>query len=119
RRAERWRRSRHATCSRASQVSRCRRDSTTRSWARDVLACRGTGETSSKESIEMKYATRMGRLGTETAFEVLARARALEAQGRNIVHLEIGEPDFTTPEHIIEAGVKALREGHTHYTPAP
>src|SRR5579884_1946426 len=75
--------------------------------------------TSSKESRTMKFATRMGRLGTETAFEVLARARALEAQGRTIVHLEIGEPDFTTPEYIIEAGVKALREGYTHYTPAP
>ncbi|HEX9070066.1 MAG TPA: pyridoxal phosphate-dependent aminotransferase [Ktedonobacterales bacterium] len=67
----------------------------------------------------MKLASRMDLLGTETAFEVLARARALEAQGRSIVHLEIGEPDFTTPEHIIEAGCKALRDGHTHYTPAP
>jgi aspartate/methionine/tyrosine aminotransferase len=61
----------------------------------------------------------MGRLGTETAFEVLARARALEAQGRTVVHLEIGEPDFPTPEHIIEAGCAALRGGYTHYTPAP
>jgi aspartate aminotransferase len=67
----------------------------------------------------MKFATRMGRLGTETAFEVLARAKALEAQGRNIVHLEIGEPDFATPAHIVEAGCQALRDGHTHYTPAP
>ncbi|HEX6818292.1 MAG TPA: pyridoxal phosphate-dependent aminotransferase [Ktedonobacterales bacterium] len=67
----------------------------------------------------MKFATRMGRLGTETAFEVLARARALEAQGRNIVHLEIGEPDFATPVPIVEAGCAALREGYTHYTPAP
>ena len=48
-------------------------------------------------------AARMSRLGTETAFEVLARARALEAQGRNIVHLEIGEPDFDTPRHIVQA----------------
>jgi aspartate/methionine/tyrosine aminotransferase len=61
----------------------------------------------------------MGRLGTETAFEVLARAKALEAQGKNIVHLEIGEPDFATPAHIVEAGCAALRDGYTHYTPAP
>ncbi len=66
----------------------------------------------------MKFAQRMSRLGTETAFEVLARAKALEAQGRDIIHLEIGEPDFDTPAHIVEAGVRALREGHTHYTPA-
>jgi aspartate/methionine/tyrosine aminotransferase len=61
----------------------------------------------------------MGRLGTETAFEVLARAKALEASGRRVIHLEIGEPDFTTPAHIIEAGRKALADGHTHYCPAP
>jgi aspartate/methionine/tyrosine aminotransferase len=61
----------------------------------------------------------LARLGTETAFEVLARARALEAAGRRIIHLEIGEPDFATPAHIVEAGVKALRDGHTHYCPAP
>jgi len=60
----------------------------------------------------------MARLGTETAFEVLARAKALEAQGRDIIHLEIGEPDFTTPANIIEAGVAALRRGETHYTPS-
>jgi aspartate/methionine/tyrosine aminotransferase len=60
-------------------------------------------------------ATRMARLGTETAFEVLARARALEATGRDIVHLEIGEPGFDTPENVVEAAVKALRAGHTHY----
>jgi aspartate aminotransferase len=59
------------------------------------------------------------RLGTETAFEMLARARALEAQGRRIIHLEIGEPDFPTAPHIVEAAAKALREGHTHYCPAP
>ncbi len=64
-------------------------------------------------------AASLDRLGTETAFEVLARARALEAQGRRIIHLEIGEPDFATPPHIVEAGVKALRDGHTHYCPAP
>ena len=60
----------------------------------------------------------MARLGTETAFEVLVRARALEAQGRNIVHLEIGEPDFDTPGHITDAAVEALRGGATHYGPS-
>jgi len=60
----------------------------------------------------------MARLGTETAFEVLVRARALEAQGRNIVHLEIGEPDFDTPGHITEAAIAALRGGATHYGPS-
>ena len=59
----------------------------------------------------------MSRLGTETAFEVLVRARALEAQGKNIIHLEIGEPDFATPKHIVEAGKRALDEGWTHYGP--
>jgi aspartate/methionine/tyrosine aminotransferase len=59
----------------------------------------------------------MNRLGTETAFEVLARAKALEAQGRDIIHLEIGEPDFDTPTHIVEAAIQALREGYTSYTP--
>ncbi len=66
----------------------------------------------------MKLSKRMSRLGTETAFEVLAKARALEAQGRDIIHLEIGEPDFDTPLNVVEAGVTALRGGHTHYTPA-
>ncbi|HUQ42178.1 MAG TPA: pyridoxal phosphate-dependent aminotransferase [Candidatus Limnocylindrales bacterium] len=63
-------------------------------------------------------ARRMGRLGTETAFEVLARARALEAQGRHIVHLEIGEPDFDTPKTVTAAGVAAIERGETHYTPS-
>lgn len=67
----------------------------------------------------MKLASRMSRLGTETAFEVLARARALEAQGRSVVHLEIGEPDFDTPAHIVHAGVEALEGGFTHYGPSP
>ncbi len=67
----------------------------------------------------MTVAARMMDLGTETAFEVLAKARALEAQGREIIHLEIGEPDFDTPQHIIEAGVEALRGGFTHYGPTP
>lgn len=67
---------------------------------------------------KLKLAQRMSRLGTETAFEVLVRARALEAQGRDIVHLEIGEPDFDTPENVVEAGVRALQSGWTHYTPS-
>lgn len=66
----------------------------------------------------MNLAARMQRLGTETAFEVLVRARALEAQGKNIVHLEIGEPDFETPANIIEAAKEALDKGYTHYGPS-
>ena len=66
----------------------------------------------------MKFAQRMFRLGTETAFEVLARARQLESQGRRMVHLQIGEPDFNTPDHIVEAAIKALREGWHHYSPS-
>jgi aspartate aminotransferase len=65
----------------------------------------------------MKLAERMNRIGVETAFEVLVRARALEAQGRDIIHLEIGEPDFNTPRHIVEAGKQALDQGWTHYGP--
>ena len=65
----------------------------------------------------MKLAQKMSRIGTESAFEVLARARALEKQGRNIIHLEIGEPDFPTPAHIVEAGKRALDEGWTKYGP--
>jgi aspartate aminotransferase len=64
-------------------------------------------------------AQRMERLGTETAFEVLARAKALEAQGREMLHFEIGEPDFDTPWHIKEAAIQALRDGYTHYGPTP
>jgi aspartate/methionine/tyrosine aminotransferase len=60
----------------------------------------------------------MARLGTETAFEVLVKAKALEAQGRDIIHLEIGEPDFDTPGNIIDAGCDALRKGFTHYGPS-
>jgi aspartate/methionine/tyrosine aminotransferase len=67
----------------------------------------------------MKLTTAMSRLGTESAFDVLAQARALEATGRRVIHLEIGEPDFGTPEHIVEAAVEALRAGQTHYVPAP
>jgi aspartate/methionine/tyrosine aminotransferase len=65
----------------------------------------------------MKLAARMSRIGTESAFEVLRRARALEAQGRSIIHLEIGEPDFETPRHVIDAGKAALDQGFTHYGP--
>ncbi len=66
----------------------------------------------------LKPAAAMGRIGTESAFEVLARAKALEAQGRSIINLGIGQPDFQTPGHIVEAAVKALRDGHHGYTPA-
>src|SRR5690348_4455858 len=65
-----------------------------------------------------RVASRMGQMGTETAFEVLVRARALEAQGRDVIHLEIGEPDFDTPGHIIQAAQHALEAGFTHYGPA-
>ncbi|MGH7716551.1 MAG: aminotransferase class I/II-fold pyridoxal phosphate-dependent enzyme, partial [Vulcanimicrobiaceae bacterium] len=58
------------------------------------------------------------RLGSEAAFEVLARARELEAQGRSVVHLEIGEPDFDTPEHIKRAGIQAIEQNYSHYTPS-
>ncbi len=68
---------------------------------------------------QLRLAERMGRLGTESAFEVLARAKAMEAAGTKIIHLEIGEPDFPTAGHITEAAVEALRAGHTHYVPAP
>src|SRR5688572_29018769 len=60
----------------------------------------------------------MQRLGTETAFEVLARARALEAEGRHVIHLEIGEPDFDTPTSVANAGIEAIERGQTHYTPS-
>jgi aspartate/methionine/tyrosine aminotransferase len=67
---------------------------------------------------ELRLARRMARLGTETAFEVLVKARALEAKGRDIVHLEIGEPDFDTPRNIIDAATDALHKGFTHYGPS-
>jgi aspartate aminotransferase len=67
--------------------------------------------------LELRLANRMSRLGTETAFEVLNRARQLEKQGKEIIHLEIGEPDFDTPANVIEAGVDALHKGWTHYGP--
>jgi len=68
--------------------------------------------------VDSVYAERMKSLGTETAFEVLAKARALEKQGKDIVHLEIGEPDFDTPRNIKDAATKALNEGYTHYVPS-
>ena len=67
---------------------------------------------------ELRLADRMSRLGTETAFEVLNKARALERQGKEIVHLEIGEPDFDTPKNVVEAAVGALYKGWTHYGPS-
>jgi aspartate aminotransferase len=67
---------------------------------------------------ELRLAERMSRLGTETAFEVLNKARTLERQGKKIIHLEIGEPDFDTPDNVVEAGIGALREGWTHYGPS-
>ncbi len=69
-------------------------------------------------STAVRFAERMSRLGTEGAFEVLARARKLEAEGKRIVHLEIGEPDFATPDNIVEAAIGAMQNGYTHYTPA-
>lgn len=66
----------------------------------------------------MKLAQRMGNLGTETAFEVLVKARALEAQGRDIIHLEVGEPDFDTPLNIVDAAIVSLKNGATKYTPS-
>src|ERR1700726_4938331 len=67
---------------------------------------------------KLQTAGRMETLGTETAFEVLARANALAAQGRSIINLGIGQPDFPTPAHIVEAGRKALADGHHGYTAA-
>lgn len=67
---------------------------------------------------QLKFADSLSRLGTESAFEVLARAQSLAARGRDIINLGIGQPDFATPENIVEAGIKALRDGHHGYTPA-
>ena len=66
-----------------------------------------------------RLAARMADLGTETAFDVLARTRVLESQGKRVLHLEIGEPDFPTPPHIVEAGIRGLRDGATKYGPPP
>src|ERR1700761_1162707 len=65
----------------------------------------------------MRLARRMSNIGVESAFDVLVKARALEATGRSVIHLEIGEPDFPTPQHIVEAAKTALDEGWTHYGP--
>src|SRR5438105_2524428 len=70
------------------------------------------------QAFELRLARRMARLGTETAFEVLVKAKALEAKGRDIIHLEIGEPDFDTPRNIIDAACDALHKGFTHYGPS-
>ena len=64
----------------------------------------------------IQLAERTHRLGTETAFEVLAKARKLEAEGKKIVHLEIGEPDFTTPKNICDAAIRSIQAGDTHYS---
>ena len=69
--------------------------------------------------MRLQVAEAMGRLGTETAFGVLARAEALAREGREIINLGIGQPDFQSPPHVVEAAVKALRDGHHGYTPAP
>ena len=66
----------------------------------------------------MKFARRMSRLGTETAFDVLAEVNKLMAQGKDIISFSIGEPDFDTPEHIKQAGMRAIEENHTHYSPS-
>src|SRR5258705_12573881 len=66
----------------------------------------------------LKTVANFDRIGEENAFAVLARATALAAQGRDVINLGIGQPDFRTPEHIVEAAVKALRDGHHGYTPA-
>ena len=68
--------------------------------------------------MNFKYAKRMSNLGTETAFEVLAKAKKLEAEGKHIIHLEIGEPDFQTPDNICQAAIKSIQAGDTHYTPS-
>ena len=67
----------------------------------------------------LRLAEKMSRLGTETAFDVLARAETLGQEGRDIINLGIGQPDFKTPEHIVEAAIKALHDGHHGYTPSP
>src|SRR5688572_29935836 len=66
---------------------------------------------------QLRLARRLDALGTEGAFEILARARAIEAQGRNVIHLEIGEPSFTTPAHVTQAGIEAIQAGATRYGP--
>jgi aspartate/methionine/tyrosine aminotransferase len=72
----------------------------------------------SADTPTLGLADSISRLGTESAFSVLARARELERQGKSVIHLEIGEPDFDTPPHVVEAAIKALRDGQTHYCPS-
>jgi len=83
----------------------------------ESISARAAAETDATQH-PLRLARRMERLGTETAFEVLVKARALEAKGRDIVHLEIGEPDFDTPANIIDAATDALHKGFTHYGPS-
>ena len=88
--------------------------------ARRVRGCRHMSMESGvylHEMHEMRLAERMSRIATESAFEVLVRARSLEAAGHDIIHLEIGEPDFATPRHIVEAAKQALDDGWTQYGP--
>src|SRR5438552_1256614 len=98
---------------------RLTRDIRRSSAPRAARASKGSCQGPRLDALPMRPLTpRMSRLGTETAFEVLAKARALEAKGRDIVHLEIGEPDFDTPPSVVSAGVAALERGETHYTPS-
>src|SRR4051812_18848699 len=82
-----------------------------------LLSCRDSLCQVAKNITQNRLVSRISQLKVESAFEVLVRARALEKQGRSIIHLEIGEPDFPTPPHIIEAGKRALDEGYTKYGP--
>src|SRR5205814_8716363 len=84
--------------------------------SRDIMTSFATMEKATQ--YELRLAERMSRLGTETAFEVLNKARVLGHQGKKIIHLEIGEPDVDTAKNIVEAGIRALRDGWTHYGPA-
>src|SRR5258706_389835 len=86
-----------------------------RRWASTAALC---SEFIRIRSVAIKFAERMSHLGTESAFEVLAKARRLEAEGKRIVHLEIGEPDFATPDNIVEAGISPMQNRYTHSTPA-
>src|SRR5207302_7871629 len=89
-----------------------------RSGRRRVRARGWWSAANNGDGVTVRFAERMSRLGTESAFEVLAHARRLEAEGRQVIHLEIGEPDFATPQNIVDAAVRAINNGATHYTPA-
>src|SRR5579885_319748 len=99
-------------------MARVWRSATAWRKSRAAAACRAL-EKRSDQSAEyfMKPADRMSRIGVESAFDVLVKARALEAQGKSVVHLEIGEPDFPTPAHIVDAAKQALDGGWTHHVP--